>query len=219
MTTEKEQIINAIKTLSDEGLRISLYNIAKIVKTEQPIDEDCVGCCKVVDVAAKLQEELESTNKTIKELKDRITFDAKHIDRLNKVITSHINEIRDLETTIDEKDKMLEKYGREIWCLRDKVSAIEDELSARKHDSEVLEKVVENTVKDYLNAPEGPPKTPIDEKTCLFCGCKNPSINIGRDWYCSMKCADGQADVNKYNETPIDEPQDIKVTFAFLELP
>jgi uncharacterized coiled-coil protein SlyX len=176
MINKLGDLASEVRILELEVKKIALENLLAQLKAEQTIDEGCVGCCKVVDIAADLQKKLDDAmtenvelsdtidrmfnvaaarergiadlNRIIEELNDRTTFDAKHIDRLNKVIISHINEIRGLDA----------------------------ELSARKEDSKVLVRVVEivknwddstgrafptlikilDELVDYTVAPEGP---------------------------------------------------------------
>ena len=135
----------------------SIENISNIIdgKTEPIIDEGCVGCCKVVDVAAGLQKKLDERTEIIRELRSKIELVPDNfwavMGRKNATIQKQSNTIEDLEV----------------------------ELSARKEDSRVLMKVVEivkrddncptiinqlaDLLVDYLDAPEGPPETLIDE--------------------------------------------------------
>ena len=142
----------------------------------------------------KFCEDLRKLNATIEELKDRNAEDLHELYDIDRT------EFEDMKTGCEI---MFRNYLNTIAKLQDDIKGLDAELSARKHDSEVLKKVVEivknwddlsvvdryststttamrrlyNVVKDYTDAPEGPP------------------------------------------ETPIDEPQEITVTFAYLELP
>ena len=292
--TRSADLIDEVHILRREHEKLELEKRIAELKAKPPIDEGCVGCCKVVDVAARLQEELEDTeiklvgcrnliddrdriiremdvtisdlmdndkkingfldeyqvtvgnrDKTIEEYKETIRLER--IDRAaEKKIINRIfcEDLRKLNATIEElKDRNAEDLYKQYSLDKEEIDRLKDELSARKEDSAVLMKVVEivkrwdglsvadrystsavvemrhlcNVVKDHTDAPEVPPETPIDEKVCVFCGCKNPSIQVGVDWFCSMRCVDGQADVNKHIHDA-GEPQEITVTVAFLEL-
>lgn len=247
MTNEK--LMDAVRTLKLEVQKIELENRLAQLKAEPIIDEGCVGCCKVVDVAARLQEALEDTETKLVGCRRLIDY-RDHIIREMDVTISDLMDndqringfLDEYRVTVDNRDKTIgelqDRNAEELYKLysldNEEIDRLKDELSARKHDSEVLMEVVD-IIKDdtipnskvpcmiyqlvdaYIDAPEGPPETPIDEKVCVFCGCKNPSIQVGVDWFCSMRCVDGQADVNKHIHD-IDGPQEITVTVAFLEL-
>lgn len=294
--TRSADLIDEVHILRREHEKLELEKRIAELKAEPTIDEGCVGCCKVVDVAARLQEELEDTetklvgcrnliddrdriiremdvtisdlmdndkkingfldeyrvtvdnrDKTIKELKYRNIVDLHELYDLDKAERNKLaSTIKDLNLELTKKRAIIEDLNAQLTERRNRINTlhglikdVDAELSARKEDSEVLMKVVDairelqnltgmvttydmrhirDMVKDYLDAPEGPPETPIDEKVCVFCGCKNPSIQVGVDWFCSMRCVDGQADVNKHIHDA-GEPQEVTVTVAFLELP
>ncbi len=144
------------------------------------IDEERVGCCKVVDVAAKLQEELDecrnmnlSLHEDIKELKDSNIEDLKEQKRL---------ELK-LHHAKSDYEIMRTNHCNTVAKLREDIRGLEVELSARKEDYAVFMKVVEivknwddstgrafptlikilDELVDYTDAPEGPPETPIDD--------------------------------------------------------
>ena len=200
MTTEKE-----FWNLAGQYFRKELG----INEDEQTINEGCVGCCKVVDVAAKLQEELDECNERctllgshnmqitanlldrkaiIEELKDRNTEDLNELYALDKAELSSMKS--DYEIILQNRRNMGDK-------LEDNIKGLEAELSARKEDSQVLKKVVELT-RDWLD-------TPMPDRSAM-----NRIEYLVRDY---LDAPEGPP------ETSIDENRDITITFAFLELP
>jgi len=112
-------------------------------------------------------------------LKDDVSARDLTIKSLTTTCQSSRTERNKLTSTIKDLEAKI-KSIRNGWVLScDDVHALEAELSARKQDSEVLLKVVEivkrddncptiinqlaDLLVDYLDAPEGPPETPIDE--------------------------------------------------------
>ena len=150
-----DRIIDEIQILQ----KVSVEHTGRITSLEtRPTNDDCVGCCKVVDVAANLQKELDECSN----------------------MNSFLNE--DIEGLKADYGIMRTNHRNTVAKLQDDIRGIEAELSARKEDSDVLMKVVgmirawnispieprgtindiRNVVKDYLDAPEGP-ETPIDD--------------------------------------------------------
>lgn len=218
----------------------SIENISAIIKGETKllIDDDCVGCagpCKVVDVAAELQEELDDykktiqleridraaekdvinhkysedlrkKNATIEELKDRNIEDLHELYDLYErelkqvksdsviMLTNCHNVNNRLETTIEDREHEIKVLKDTIKLDIREIDGLEVELSALKDDSAVLMKVVE-IVRDDKIYPHGA----IHELADLLV-----------DY---LDAPEGPP------ETPIDEPQEITITVAFLELP
>ena len=214
--------LSNVRAFLDEVEDMMTTNTSNVsnVETAPIINEECVGCCKVVDVAAKLQKKLDEYKETI--LVERIDHDAekKMINRkfcedlrkLNAIIEElkqrigekngiiiQINlraigmdaEIKERDALIEElKDRNVEDLNElyaidkaernklastikdlnleltkkraiidEITRLRvnevEKTESLEAELSARKEDSAVLKKVVDE-VKEWGDATSDP---------------------------------------------------------------
>jgi len=186
---------------------------------------------------------------TIEGLEKIIDRRNSHIDAGSHVIASRNANIAHLEvekerlnTVIEEKNTMIYGYRKENDEAWGKLEGLEAELSARKEDSEVLMKVVEIindesvsnskaaylvavAMKDYLDAPEGL-EDKAEEFKCAFCGCNIlDKIEVDGDVFCSKKCADGQAEVDRHlrytkqkDDVVPDEPE-AKVICVYLELP
>lgn len=177
-------------------------NISRIIEGQKEpiIDEGCVGCCKVVDIAARLQNELDEYKKinddqsrTIHYLKQEIVGRKDQLMEQREATESKEREVLRLKDkhadTIEElKDQNIDDL-KELYDFHEgELEWFKDELSAYKQDSEVLKKVVEvindwrspkydhhtpydrmklysvyQLVREYLDAPEVPPKTPIDD--------------------------------------------------------
>lgn len=98
------------------------------------------------------------------------------IGRLSSTVETLEAELKSVKS---DRDIMYQNYHNVIAKLQDDIKGLEVELSVREGDSEVLMKVVEivkrddrcptiinqlaDLLVDYLDAPEGPPETPIDE--------------------------------------------------------
>jgi hypothetical protein len=165
----------------------SVENISNMIETltEQSTNEDCIGCagpCKVVDVAAKLQEELDAKTAIIKNFK---ILETRETDRLHKII----EKLKD--RNIEDLHELYDIYEAELRGIKaDRTSIKSDRdimfqnyrntIAKLREDSAVLMKVVDVVnddtisrfavpwrirciVEDYLDAPGGPPETPIDD--------------------------------------------------------
>ena len=246
MTNELSDLAHNVRMLELEVQELELNARITQLKAEQLIDEECVGCCKVVDVAARLQKELDECRRNKNKFEVTIHERDEEIDMLKYVISARDLTIKSLtsmcQSSGTERNRLAStiegleakiKSVRNGWLLScDDVQALEAELSARKGDSEVLLKVVDTIrcwestpigglaavteIKDIIDDYLDAPEP--DEPVCSFCGSKNPSVLAGGDWFCDMRCVHGQADVNKHIHD-IDESPEITVTFAWLELP
>ena len=174
--------VHAIKSMKRVERIIVDWRDSKIDSAYPTLD----GCCKVVDIAADLQRELDESKFA-----------------LDLARTTHGGTIKYLRGVCDTRDTTIEKRDETIRELKRKlddvssvfddqnsaIEGIEVELSARKEDSEVLTKVVEavrkydgsykngtmnsftriyDIVVDYLDAPEDTPIDEPDEITVTF---------------------------------------------------
>ena len=188
--TISTDLIDKVHILRRELEKLELEKRIAQLKAEPFIDEGCVGCagpCMVVDVAANLQQELDECRSDLsmcheiigdrdKTIKDFKTIETRETDRLHKII-------EDLTSDRQVMEHELRVYRRAVNTNNNTIKGLDAELSARRKDSEVLMKVVEairdwiseplqprfmitrihKIIGDYLDAPEGPPETPIDD--------------------------------------------------------
>lgn len=206
----------------------SIENISAIIKgeTKPLIDDDCVGCagpCMVVDVAAKLQKELDMCHQTIKTFK---ILETRETDRLHKTIKQYKDENVSLRVTINDMVKSwsddratIEDLNSQLTDERaiiDKITllrvnevetrqGLEAELSALKDDSAVLMKVVDE-VKEWIDTTSDP--SSYTRRT--------NAVTLDRIAFIIKDYLDAPEGPP---ETPIDEPQEITIAVAFLELP
>jgi len=162
-----------IKSMNEIEQIITHWRSNKIDSAYSTFD----GCCMVVDIAANLQKELDECNGCVDSLIKKLDIRTKQVDHYAKAVEIRDETVRELKRKLDDVSAVFDDQNSAI-------EGIEAELSARKEDSEVLMKVVEavreydgsykhgtmNTFNhvydilvDYLDAPEGPPDTPIDE--------------------------------------------------------
>ena len=190
-----------VRDLKDENssLRETIDRMAKKWSVDRAIIKDFKAIeTKETDRLHKIIEDLKDRN--FDDLKELYDLYEEEISRFKHIVSARDLSIKSLTTmcqssgsirnklteTIGEKDKMLEKQGREIsglLCLRDMYDGLEVELAARKAGSAVLMKVVNVSnrwsderiasrpamnqiaylVKDCHDASEGPPEIPIDD--------------------------------------------------------
>jgi hypothetical protein len=125
------------------------------VETEPIIDEGgvegckvCARSCKVVDIAAKLQEELEDTEIKLVGCRKLIDYQDHTIRELRAMVEDEIKAnqaiIHDKNIIIEElKDRNIEDLKEMYDFHEGELEWFKDELSARNRDSEVLKKVVD----------------------------------------------------------------------------
>ena len=243
MTIEED----AQNKLSSLGISELMEHMRELGKSKQSIDEGCVGCCNVVEIADDLQRKLDECCKVVDIAADlqrkldecNLTLDLARtthsgtIKYLRGVCDTRDNTISDLESDIDTKNEVidgvyerihnqatsidgligraenLEKTDREKNValigfklmtddMQEHIESLEAELSARKEDSEVLMKVVE-AVRKYDGSY------------------KNGTMNsFARIYSIVVDYLDAPEDPE---DTPIDEPNEITVKIAWLELP
>jgi len=232
MTNRLIELADEVRILELEVRKLELEDRVTQLKAERSIDDECVGCagpCMAVDVAAKLQEELDECNKLALNESRRVQCDTELIEKLHIEIKQERDEniglsetidrmakkwsvdraiiknfkiletretdrlhriIEDLDSQLTEKCAIIEEITRLRVDEVETRQGIEAELSARKEDSRVLMRVVEivknwddstgrafptltqmlDELADYIDAPEVPPETPIDESREITIG-------------------------------------------------
>ena len=199
---------SSIKSMNKIEQIITNWKSNKIDSAYPTLD----GCCKVVDIAADLQKELDERNEqnqtqkttieglletnttlsteihglksAIKYLKHEIRRRKSHEDKLLKTIREHKRKLDDISTIFDDQNSAID----------DQNSAIDDlkaELSTRKMDSEMLMKVVD-IVKNG------------DDTGRIFTTCRKLTTML-----------DDYLDVPE--DTPLDENHMISVTYHLRE--
>ena len=155
---------NEVRMIELEVQKLELENRLAQLKAEQSIDEECVGCCKVVDVAANLQKDLDEVrgilinkddviinlHKTIYDFK---TIETQETDRLHKIILDMDVTISDLmdndrkingfldeyRVTVENRDKTIEELkDKNIEDLHELYDLYEEELNQVKSDSVIM---------------------------------------------------------------------------------
>ena len=198
MTIEED----AQNKLSSLGISELMEHMRELGESKQSIDEGCVGCCKVVDIAADLQKKLDECKLALDLAR---TTHGGTIKYLRGVCDTRDNTIEELESDIDTKNEVIDGLYERIHNqansidgliknderMNTVIEGLKAELSAREDDSAALSKVVDIIM--------------------------NESVDNVRATLLVAEVVDDYLDAPE--DTPIDETNEITVTFAYLELP
>jgi len=158
--TKITELIDEIISLELEN-RPELKNQITQSKTEPLIDEGCVGCCKVVDIAAGLQKKVDPLEEHAGVKDTVIALAMKRIAEQKTTLTEKRNRISTLHGLIIGLEAKIESIRNEWLLSCDDVHALEAELYAREQDSEVLGKVVD-AIARWNRSPIEPRRTICD---------------------------------------------------------
>lgn len=116
--TTIEDMTDAVRMLELELRKLELNKQIRQMKAEPPVDDACIGCagpCGVVDVAAKLREEIDRMKRVHANQKVHIH----NLESLIDDVTSQLTEKR--APPIKEEDSLIE----EDHCITVKVDLLE----------------------------------------------------------------------------------------------
>ena len=207
--TRSADLIDEVHILRREHEKLELEKRIAELKAEPTIDEGCVGCCKVVDVAAKLQKELEDTGIKLVGCRNLIDDRDRIIREMDVTISDLMDNDRRLNRFLDEYRLIIDNRDKTIESLTTKydgkcayICGCEEELDVYRQDSKVLKKVVDE-VKEWGDATSDPSSYTRRTNAVTL----DQIATIVKDY------------LEAPEEPPIDEPPEATVMFAFLELP
>ena len=146
MTHDTVRPANEVRILELEVQKLEFEKRIAQLKAEQTTDEECVGCagpCNVVDVAAKLQEELDEAHGILAS-KDRVLVN------LHKTINEYNETIR--VERIDraaEKEVVNRKFSEDLRKLNATIEGLKDSNIEDLKEQKRLELKLHHAKSDY----------------------------------------------------------------------